>query len=55
MTRNIHPSGFDTILPKSIATAGIGRLMHHAYFVQTQGDGHRLADVLAGKGVVPLT
>ena len=55
VTSNIHPSGFDTIMPKTIATAGIDRLMHHAHFVQTQGDSHRLAEALAGKGVVPLT
>lgn len=54
--RNPGPSGFDTNMPKTIATAGIDRLMHHAYFVQAQGDSHRLAEALAaGKGVVPLT
>jgi len=55
VTSNIHPSGFDSIMPKTIATAGIDRLMHHAHFVQTDGESHRLAEALAGRGVVPLT
>jgi len=55
VTSYIQPSGFDTIMPKTIATAGIDRLMHHAHFVQAQGDSHRLAEALAGKAVVPLT
>lgn len=31
------------------------RLLHHAHLVQTSGDSHRLAEALAGKGVIPLT
>lgn len=55
VTSNIHPSGFDTIMPKTLATASVDRLMHHAHFVQTDGESHRLAQALAGKGVIPLT
>jgi len=55
VTSNIHPSGFDTIMPKTIATAGIDRFMHHAHFVETKGDSHRLAEALAGRGVIPPT
>ncbi|WP_434100944.1 ATP-binding protein [Streptomyces microflavus] len=54
VTSNIHPSGFDTIMPKTLAGASTDRLMHHAHLVTTTGDSHRLAEALAGKGVVPL-
>jgi hypothetical protein len=30
------------------------RLLHHAHLVVTAGDSHRLAEALAGKGVIPL-
>lgn len=55
LTSNIHPSGFDTIMPKTTATATVDRLLHHAHLVATKGDSHRLAEALAGKGVHPLT
>lgn len=55
VTSNIHPSGFDSIMPKTLATATVDRLLHHAHLVTTQGDSHRLAEALAGKGVTPLT
>ena len=54
VTSNIHPSGFDTIMPKTLATATVDRLLHHAHLVQTAGDSHRLAEALAGKGVVAM-
>jgi DNA replication protein DnaC len=55
VTSNIHPSGLDTIMPKTLATATAGRLLHHAHLVTTSGDSHRLAEALAGKGVVTLS
>jgi len=55
VTSNIHPSGLDTIMPKTLATATVDRLMHHAHLVATKGDSHRLAEALAGKGVIPLS
>ncbi len=54
VTSNLHPSGFDTIMPKGLATATVDRLMHHAHVVVTEGGSLRLAEALAGKGVVPL-
>jgi DNA replication protein DnaC len=54
VTSNIHPCGFDTIMPKTLATATVDRLLHHAHLVTTKGDSHRLAEALAGKGVIPL-
>ncbi|MFB6632156.1 hypothetical protein ACFCWY_19880 [Streptomyces sp. NPDC056362] len=50
----VDPSGFDTVMPKTLAGASTDRLMHHAHLVTTAGDSHRLAEALAGKGVVPL-
>jgi DNA replication protein DnaC len=55
VTSNLHPSGFDQIMPKTLATATVDRLLHHAHLVLTKGDSHRLAEALAGKGVVPLS
>jgi DNA replication protein DnaC len=55
VTSNIHPSGFDSIMPKTIATAAVDRLLHHAHLVLTSGDSHRLAQALAGKGVIALS
>ena len=55
VTSNIHPSGFDSIMPKTLATATVDRLLHHAHLIMTEGDSHRLQQALAGKGVTPLT
>ena len=54
ITSNLHPAGFDTIMPKSLATATVDRILHHAHLVLTEGPSQRLADATAGKGVVPL-
>ena len=43
------------LMPKTIATATVDRLLHHAYVVMTAGDGIRLTRATAGKGVPPLT
>jgi hypothetical protein len=53
VTSNIHPSGFDMIMPKTLAGASTDRLMHHAHLVTTTGDSHRLAEALAGKADPP--
>jgi DNA replication protein DnaC len=55
VTSNIHPSGFDGIMPKTLATATVDRLLHHAHLITTEGDSHRLQQALAGKGVKTLT
>lgn len=55
ISSNLHPSGFDEIMPKTIATATVDRLLHHAHVVVTQGDSHRLTEATSGNGVVPLT
>jgi DNA replication protein DnaC len=55
VSSNLHPSGFDEIMPKTLATATVDRLLHHAHVVVTQGDSFRLAQATTGKGVAPLT
>jgi DNA replication protein DnaC len=54
VTSNIHPSGLDTIMPKTLATATVDHLLHHAHLLVTKGDPHRLAEALADHGVIPL-
>jgi len=54
LSTNLHPSGFDKLMDKTIASALVDRLMHHAHLIVTEGESVRLADALAGKGVVPL-
>ncbi|MEW1986830.1 ATP-binding protein, partial [Pseudarthrobacter oxydans] len=40
--------------PKTLATATVDRLLHHAHVCQTSGDSVRLTQALAGKGVTRL-
>ena len=54
LSTNLHPSGFDQLMDKTIASALVDRLMHHAHLIVTEGESVRLADAIAGKGVVPL-
>ncbi|CAN5619963.1 IS21-like element IS100kyp family helper ATPase IstB [soil metagenome] len=54
VTSNIHPSGFDTLMPKALASPTVDRLLHHGHVVVTEGDSQRLAEALSGRGVVPL-
>ncbi len=37
VTSNLHPSGFDSIMPKTLATATVDRLLHHAHLVLMAG------------------
>lgn len=55
LSSNLHPSGFDQLMDKTIASALVDRLLHHAHVIVTDGDSVRLADAMSGKGVVPLT
>lgn len=54
VSSNLHPSGFDEIMPKTLAGATVDRLLHHAHLCATTGDSVRLAQATAGKGVMPL-
>jgi DNA replication protein DnaC len=56
LTSNIHPAGFDELMPKTLAAATVDRLLHHAHVLVTDGlESYRLAQATAGKGVMPLT
>jgi DNA replication protein DnaC len=55
ISSNFHPGSFDELMPKTLATATVDRLLHHAHVCQTSGDSVRLTQALAGKGVSPLT
>ena len=48
VTSNLHPSGFDTIMPKTLATAAVDRLLHHAHVVLTEGTSLRLTEATTG-------
>ena len=54
ISSNLHPAGFDELMPKTLATATVDRLLHHAHLCQTHGKSVRLAEATAGKGVHPL-
>jgi len=42
-------------MPKTLATATVERLLHHAHVIVTDGqDSYRLAQATTGKGVRPL-
>jgi DNA replication protein DnaC len=55
LSSNLHPAGFDELMPKTIANATVDRLLHHAHVVMTAGDSIRLTQATTGKGVTPLT
>jgi len=55
VSSNLHPSALDELMPKTLATATVDLLMHHAHVCQTAGDSIRLSQALAGKGVMPLS
>jgi DNA replication protein DnaC len=55
VSSNLHPAAFDELMPKTLATATVDRLLHHAHICQTTGDSVRLSQALAGHGVSPLT
>ena len=43
-------------MPKTLATATVDRLLHHAHVLIIEGtDSYRLAQTTAGKGVMPLS
>jgi DNA replication protein DnaC len=54
LSSNLHPAGFDELMPKTIANATVDRLLHHAHVVLTAGDSIRLTQATTGKGVRPL-
>src|ERR1700676_4550712 len=55
VSSNLHPAGFDELMPKTLAGATVDRLLHHAHVCVTTDDGGRLQQATSGKGVTPLT
>lgn len=54
ISSNLHPAGFDELMPKTLATATVDRLMHHAHVCVTSGESVRLAQATLGVGVKAL-
>lgn len=55
VSSNLHPAGFDELMPKTLATATVDRLLHHAHLCDTTGgESVRLAQATTGRGVVAL-
>lgn len=54
VSSNLHPAAFDELMPKTLATATVDRLLHHAHVCQTTGDSVRLSQAINGQGVKPL-
>ena len=50
LSSNLHPAGFDELMPKTIANATVDRLLHHAHIVLTAGDSIRLTQATTAKG-----
>jgi DNA replication protein DnaC len=55
VSSNLHPAGFDELIPKTLATAPVDRLLHHAHLCQSTRDSVRLSQALNGKGVISIT
>ena len=55
VTSNFPIANLDEVItPRSLASALVDRLAHHAHHIETSGDSIRLSQALSGKGVVPL-
>lgn len=50
ISSNLHPAGFDELMPKTLATATVDRLLHHAHVCQTSGDSVRLTQASPAGG-----
>src|SRR6478672_11579024 len=46
ISSNLHPAGFDELMPKTLATATVDRLLHHAHVCQTSGESVRLSQAV---------
>jgi DNA replication protein DnaC len=54
ISSNLQPAGFDELMPKTLPTATVDRLLHHAHLRETGGGSVRLQQAATGKVVVPL-
>ncbi len=55
ISSNLHPAGFDELMPKTLATATVDRLMHRPHLCVTSGESIRLAEATSGQGVLALS
>ena len=56
ISSNLHPSGFDELMPETLATVTVDRLLHHTHLCDTTGgESVRLAQAMAGKDVGALS
>ena len=55
ISSHLHPSGFDELMPETLATATVDRLLHHAHVCQTSGESLRLTQALSGQGASSTT
>ncbi|OIJ86751.1 hypothetical protein BIV23_43500 [Streptomyces monashensis] len=51
---SVPGTDFDSAMPKTLATAAVDRLLHHAHIVLTEGSSLRLTQATSGQGVIPL-
>ncbi|WP_272909621.1 ATP-binding protein [Arthrobacter sp. FW306-2-2C-D06B] len=49
ISSNLHLAAFDELIPKTLATATVDRLLHHAHVCQTSGDSIRLTQASSEK------
>jgi DNA replication protein DnaC len=54
VSSNLHPAAFDELMPKTLATATVDRLITRTS-ARPACDSERLSQALAGQGVRPLT
>jgi DNA replication protein DnaC len=51
VSSNLHPTGYDELMPKTLATATLDRLLHQAHRYQTFGESVQLKQATSGKGL----
>lgn len=47
-------AGFDELMPKTLTTATVDQLLHHAHLCRISGDSILFTQALAGNGVTRL-
>jgi len=53
VSSNLHPAGFEELMPKTLATATVDRLLHHAHICVTDGQSFRLAQATTQQRAAP--
>ena len=54
MTSDLHQACCDSIVPEGLATASVGRLIHHAHVIVTEDRLNRRIEALDGRSAAPL-